>query len=540
MHSSSRSPFSTLELTPGATVCGEPCEQQSCVVCLPSEHKVDIVDWIMQRTLAEIDLSSEDISERVIKLECGHIFTVETLDGICAMPEYYEVNSMGSFIATKAPPVNYQNPPSCPTCRGPITALRYGRVTKRANLDILEQNVASTMSSDLEKVSVEIEDFSANLQNAKDEAKRITFCQPAITEEEFVLLTERRRTRFGRESEPLPIHQGSMTPGHGFARKEGRAWDKIVQELLKLYKKVADVARTRGPHVQAYGAALATLYRMELAAIAGDPERACDKPEPLAMEEVNKKIGQPPHKADTRFQIEGFLLSLELRYTLAEIARSRIEGLDTVSRDEDVILHARLWRSYVSFIYESCIRDAEKALTIAQKSTASRLAARAGVYTLRGKLELFRFEILAECTLLSRNGLLNDARRKELSAKATQEGNATAAQVKALETTYMRSRPATDTEELKVERAWFVQNCRERGDKYVKEYSALATYLLAETVYEPLSLQEKKDIVKAFGFCKSLIYSTAGQPEIITSRPSLYRTFLQLREWAHLCNRGRQ
>jgi hypothetical protein len=515
-----RSPFTTLELTPGATVCGEPCAQQTCIVCLPSDRKVDIVDFIMQRTLAEIDLSSEDTSERVIKLECGHIFTVETLDGHCTMAEYYEVNSMGSFIATKAPPVNYQNPPSCPTCRGPITALRYGRVTKRANLDILEQNVASTMSSNLETVSLEIEGFSAILQNAKDEAKKIPFSQPTITEEKFGLLTERRRNRFGKESEPLPIHQGNMTPQHGFAREEGRAWDKIVRELLKLYKKVADVARTRGPHVQAYGAALATLYRLELAAIAGDPERACDKPEPLAMEEVNKKIGQPPHKADTRFQVEGFLLSLELRFTLAEIALSRIEGLDTVSRDEDVILHGRLWRSYVSFIYESCIRDAEKARTIAQKSTASRLAARAGVYILRGKLELFRFEILAECTLLARNRLLDDTRRKELSAKAEQEGNATAAQVQALETTYMRSRPATDMEKLKVERAWFVQNCRERGDKYVKEYSVLARHLLAETVYEPLSLQEKEDVVKAFGFCKSLTTMPLGNGEIITSRPS--------------------
>jgi hypothetical protein len=502
-----------LELTSNSTVCGEPCAQQTCIACLPSECKVDIVDFIMQRTLAEIDLSSEDISERVITLECGHIFTVETLDGHCNMSAFYEVSPMGTFMSTKAPPVNYQNPPSCPTCRGPITALRYGRVTKRANLDILEQNVASTMSSALERVSLEIKDFSANLQNAKDEAKKIAFSQPAKTAEEFDLLAERPRARFGRESEPLPhavLHQDNMTDNHGFSGEEGKAWNKIVRDLLKLYKKVADVARTRGPHVQAYDAALATLYRLELAAIASDPERACDKPEPLAIKEVNKKIGQPPHKADTRFQVEGFLLSLELRYTLAEIARSRIEGLDTVSRDENVTWHARLWRSYVSFIYESCIRDAEKALTIAYKSTASRLAARAGVCILRGKLELFRFEILTERTLLAREGLFNGVRRKELSSKAQQEANATAAQVKTLEVTYLRSRPASNMAELKAERAWFAQNCRERGDKYVAEYSALATHLLTETGYEPLSLQEKEDIVKAFGFCKSLITTVLG------------------------------
>jgi hypothetical protein len=66
-------------------------------------------------------------------------------------------------------------------------------------------------------------------------------------------------------------------------------------------------------------------------------------------------------------------------------------------------MHEHLWRPYVSFIYESCIRDAEKALSIAQKSTALRQAVRAGVYILCGKLELFRFDILTERILLIEN-----------------------------------------------------------------------------------------------------------------------------------------
>src|ERR1700761_1566987 len=273
-------------------VCGEPCEQQTCVICLPEERKVDIVDFIMQRRLCEIDLRSDDISERLIKLECGHIFTVETLDVHCKMSDYYESDALGVFTATKAPAVNFQTPPSCPTCRGPITTLRYGRITKRANLDILEQNVASTMSSALEKVGPEIEEFSARLDNAKGEAKSIAFNPPSEAANDFDVLSALRRTRFGPESEPLPhdeISQASMTHIHGFSGDEGRAWNKVVRDLLRLYKKVAEVARTRGPHVHAYGAALATLYRLELSAIASNPKRATDTPEPVAMAEVNKK-----------------------------------------------------------------------------------------------------------------------------------------------------------------------------------------------------------------------------------------------------------
>ncbi|KAI9445912.1 hypothetical protein H4582DRAFT_1804013 [Lactarius indigo] len=485
------------------SICGEPCEQQTCVVCLPDERKADIVDFIMQRRLDEIDLSSDDVSERLIKLECGHIFTVETLDGHCNMSEYYESDAMGTFTAVKAPPVNFQTPPSCPTCRGPITALRYGRVTKRATLDILEQNVASTMSSAIEKVGPEIEEFSRRLDTAKGEAKSIAFKPPSENADDFDALDAHRRTRFGPESEPLPhdeIAQASMRNVHGFSGEEGRAWNKVVRDLLKLYKKVTDVARTRGPHVKAYGAALATLYRLELSAIASDPDRATDTPEPVAMMEVNKKIGQPPHNADTRFQVEAFFLTLELRYMLAQIAQSRIEGLSVTSRDEAALRHERLWQSFVSFIYESCIRDAEKALKIAEKSSASRLAAQAGVNILRGKLELFRFEILAERTLLSRQGLINNDRRNELSTKTQLEADTVKREMKGLETTYIRSRPVTNTDEIKSEREWFTKNCGEKGDKFLKEYEALATYLRTEGGYQPLSLKEKQDIVKSFEF----------------------------------------
>jgi hypothetical protein len=126
------------------------------------------------------------------------------------------------------------------------------------------------------------------------------------------------------------------------------------------------------------------------------------------------------------------------------------------------------------------------------------------MYILRGKLELFRFEILTERTLLARNGDLDEDRRKMLSSKAEREAKATVAQMKTLEARYIRSRPSVDMGDLKAERTWFAQNCRERGDNYVEEYKKLAEHLLTEKGYVPLSLQERADIIKAFGFCKSL------------------------------------
>jgi len=296
-----------------------------------------------------------------------------------------------------------------------------------------------------------------------------------------------------------------MTNIHGFSRDEAKAWNEVVRDLLGLYNKVANVAGTRGPHAGAYDAALAILYRLKRSAIASYSRRATDSPDPVAIAEVNKKVGQPPQKAETRFQVEGFFLSLELRYTLAEVAQSRIEGLNVSSRGEIVLRHERLWRSFVSFIYESCIRDAEKALKIAQKSSASRLAAHAGVNILRGKLELFRFEILAERTLLSRQGRLNQ-RRAELSAKTRQEADSVKLEMKKLQTTYILSRlsSVSNVVELKSEREWFAQNCQEKGDKFVKEYEALATHLRTERGYEPLSLKSFRFSHRGhFFYCKN-------------------------------------
>ena len=52
------------------------------------------------------------------------------------------------------------------------TAVRYGHVTKRANLGILEQNVASKMSRELEEISQEVDKISAKLETAKIDAKK--------------------------------------------------------------------------------------------------------------------------------------------------------------------------------------------------------------------------------------------------------------------------------------------------------------------------------------------------------------------------------
>lgn len=472
-----------------------------CVVCASQERKADIVDFIMQRRLEEVDLESTDVSDRLITLACGHTFTVETLDGHCGMGEYYEIDDMGHFLSTKSPPVNYQSPPTCPTCRGPITALRYGRVTKRATLDILEQNVASTMSSALDDCSPSVSEFSETLENFQTQVKAL---QIEPNGDADVTTTIRKEGLFSRNG-PLPpnaLDLEGLQKVHGIALEEARSWYKIVKEIVTTYRRVVKIANTRGAHVKAYEAALSTLFRLEMQEIASDPLRATDSPEPLALIVVDHKIGQPPPKADVRFQIEAYFLSLELRSVLAQIAQSRIEGIPVTSNDLDVSHHRVLWFSFVTFLYTSCIADADKAATLANSSSSSRQAARASVHKLRFEFELFRCKILNERSELLRAETPDQSEREKLSRKVKNYKYLMIQSSDHIQQTYIRQRPSRNMDEMREERQWMNENCRKKVEAWGRDCTALEEFVMKGGLYQPLSLQEREDIVKAFGFCE--------------------------------------
>ncbi|KAI0353983.1 hypothetical protein OH77DRAFT_1426841 [Trametes cingulata] len=483
------------------SVCGEPCAQQQCadVACLSPNRKADIVDFIMQRRLDEIDLHSTDLSDRLITLGCGHVFTVETLDGHCGMSDYYEVDGMGRFTSIKAPPVKYQAPPTCPTCRGPITALRYGRITKRATLDILEQNVASTMSSDLDNCSPEVSRFTTTLSIFQDLARTLPASYPP---EDKPAIPQPRQLRATEDSGPLSakaLDLQAMQAIHGLPSEEARGWNKIVKDIITTYRRIGKVAVTRGAHVKAYESALTTLFRLEMEEIANDPARATEAPEPLALVIVYRKVGQPPPKADVRFQIEAYFLSLELRSLLAQIAQSRIEVLPATS-DDGVVQHRGLWTAFVNFLYTSCVTDAKKARDLANNSSATRQAARASVLLIRFEFELFRWTTQGTRIDLLRAGRYDEDERDKLSQSVRLFKATMLNASHALQQDYMRKRPSKTMEDLKMERQWLEENCRRKIEIWQKECDALEQFLLKGGFYQPLSLQEREDIVKAFGF----------------------------------------
>lgn len=381
--------------------------------------------------------------------------------------------------------------------QGPITALRYGRVTKRATLDILEQNVASSMSHALDGVSSRICAFIPQVENMQAAASGLR---------SFVYTTSEpsaERSTEGRPTEPLSpslLMPAAMQSIHGLSRFEAEAWHTIIAGLEDVYRQTVEVATTRGAHAKAYEAAWTTLYRLELDIIARNPGSTWDAPEHRAMEGVKTKIGQPPYKADTRFQVEAYILSLEVRFMLAQIATSRVEALRLSAASQEAVKHYRLWLSFVEFVLNSCSADARKAVGIARKSSASRQLARCTVYVIRSVFELFRIRLLEERGRLLRLGFYAQPERHNLAN--TVRINATKMET-ALEKhrqEYIRSRPSQNMEELKKEGIWFQDNCARKVHCWLQECKQLEEYLLVDSPYQLLSLQEKEDIVRAFNF----------------------------------------
>ncbi|KIO31498.1 hypothetical protein M407DRAFT_67824, partial [Tulasnella calospora MUT 4182] len=122
---------------PCPSLCGEPCDAQVCPTCCSDADQEQVVDLIMGTKMNEIDPNSDDLADILVTLPCRHTFTVETLDGHCGIEAYY-TRREGAWSELAVTPTDIQKSLACPLCRGPVNTKRYGRIQKRADLDMAE------------------------------------------------------------------------------------------------------------------------------------------------------------------------------------------------------------------------------------------------------------------------------------------------------------------------------------------------------------------------------------------------------------------
>ena len=208
------------------------------------------------------------------------------------------------------------------------------------------------------------------------------------------------------------------------------------------------------------------------------------------MRMASMGVGQPRPVADQRFLVEAFWLSINIRITLAQLTQAWLAGLC------NGLIHypvesRRIWHEYMAFLYRSCSRDAQSALSIAGESGSYRQAMKAHLVLLRVDLEQFQFNI----EVARKMRLIND-QRAQLIERAEVKSRDARQQAAAAIQNHLLARKSHQREE----RVWLAENFEVHTHTIFEEWEKLKDSLFDDSFHEPLSLHEMEDIVRGLSF----------------------------------------
>jgi hypothetical protein len=124
-----------------------------------------VVDFILSTTFEEIDLDNVPC----IVPSCGHILTLESMDGHMNMSDFYTTNDEGSIVDLKnsAEPFSASGMKSCPTCRRPLRNLnRYSRIVRRALIDEATKKFIVWANREFIPLVARMQEIEAKLRDA--------------------------------------------------------------------------------------------------------------------------------------------------------------------------------------------------------------------------------------------------------------------------------------------------------------------------------------------------------------------------------------
>ncbi|EPQ57199.1 P-loop containing nucleoside triphosphate hydrolase protein [Gloeophyllum trabeum ATCC 11539] len=473
------------------SVCGEDCNIQVCPTCASEDEKSRIVDFIMHETLGNVNPDLNTLDQMLVTLPtCRHVFTVETLDGICDIKAYYTHDEQsGRWLGLKAPAPGFLKPPVCPTCRAAITAPRYGRIFKRADLDILEKNVANRMARSLATVSGILDQVSKiEMQNRLKEAA--TGIQVASVAEPRSQRQRRQKQIQGliAEQRETPVPPSSLNPQaaewHNISAVEAGVWRKVVRPLIQAYEQAVTISKTRSAHIHAWESAFSCLAQRELDAALMDPAHAPRNPNEHSMRMARLLVGQPKPQADKRFCVEAFWFTINIRFTLAELAQT---WMDAVKEQPNYARQRwQQWATYKQFLLQTCLSDARIALDIATRSEARRQMTTTSLLIMRAELDRFQFNVK-----MSRESGKFAEQREKLAESAKTKHAVALAHKESVIRAHMQKMGGAEAD-------WLRQNFIDVADTICEQWEALETNILADTFYQDVTVEEKMSVLAGF------------------------------------------
>ncbi|KAJ6594163.1 hypothetical protein B0H19DRAFT_1094164 [Mycena capillaripes] len=491
------------------SVCGEDCAIQICPVCAPDDRKQDVVDLLLYRTLGDVEPTVGSLDELLITLpKCGHVFTVETLDGHCGLGDFYTREGIdGKWLGLQSPAREGETrtAPVCPTCRTAITAQRYGRAWKSAALDIQERNIISSMTQKLNKLHASMSGIAKSRieETLKQAVAHLTIPSNSSSSKKQRQKCGKARKKVLDSSGDLPVPLDVLLPSkelHSVSPAIASAWERATRPLNTMYADALKVATTRSAHINAWQAAFSCLYEEEMNTYIADPARAPRRPEEHAMRMARMKVGQPQPRADKRFLVEAIWATLNLRFVLGDLTRTWMEQLmkmKNFSADERL-----KWGSFGLFVFDSCLRDANLAYSIADESESRRQMTTSTLLKMRARLERFRFNL----GMVRASGHMQEDRSRLLVEVEHEFKDAQ---------DVIASTIGIHTAVLpKDGQTWIRDNFEETARMIVDEWEKLERSVRADAFYEPVSLDERMAVVRALNFSHTGHFYTCPQGHV--------------------------
>ncbi|OQO13288.1 hypothetical protein B0A48_01516 [Cryoendolithus antarcticus] len=146
------------------SICGAPCPPATyCQHCATDEVKGMRADFYEMTEYGDVDLATTPC----IFTPCGHVYTVDSLDGVMGMAQHYSLEpltGMSTELASNSQPFSGLEMKNCPDCRGSLRSMaRYGRIIRRALLDESTKRFMVWSARTFHELSAVLQDVQAKL-----------------------------------------------------------------------------------------------------------------------------------------------------------------------------------------------------------------------------------------------------------------------------------------------------------------------------------------------------------------------------------------
>ncbi|CAG8508580.1 12330_t:CDS:10 [Dentiscutata erythropus] len=457
-------------------ICGEKCPpSQYCAECTTDDNvKNQVVDLIMQETFAEVDWTSE----RMIVLDCGHVYTADSLDHLMEMNEYYEKDDKNDkWIQIKTITSQPSDPKSCPQCRTPIKNIyRYGRATKKNGLDVQTKKFLVKYDNQLKKLNKDITSATKLLENKRKEL--LKEIQKPLKDKETKIIE--KDSVLQKLPEIISTEQYIFLEKYSIPLMYKERWKQHISVLLAIYQKLMQImlATKSPPHKLAYEAAVSLLYEHKARINICDfgknfmslDNSNYDSPvhQHIKLQETLADVGLSAPKVDVKIYLDAFLEIVNIQkvifHELTKIAETQKQTsyeknwvkfsediIGTIKKHLDIIITTAKQNSYLRHDILSSLELAE----VECKTERFRLK-----YTPTGQVTpIIRRSVKNKCSEIERtceniwNKKLPIMSAENFEEQCKLRINKIRREVSDLRDAAMKDRPLTREEKLEISRA---------------------------------------------------------------------------------------